>query len=357
MEDIIVFGHGRYYQSKKETIKQLYNVTAFIDNAVKLDEELFDEKIPIYNPIQIRMLPPIPVITMSTNFFEMAMQLLELDVDETRIRFGVFLTPYYDRVEKVLSDIGYSIEMNGKNLVLLSPENKYIFQNKNKYHETIRAIIRDKYPYMKLIADMPLEPLSRRFGLEYGKAVDRFYIEKFLNENRKYITGDVLEIADNTYTNMFGEHVEQAYSLHVNGWGKDCIKGNLETGEGIIENSIDCLICTQTIECILGTREVIKNIYRILRNDGTALITMAGIKQISLYDYYNWGEYWRFTKQTMERLLSEVFKRDQVEVVSYGNIKTTFAMLYGVCQEELDEKDFEYNDEQFPLIIAAKVKK
>lgn len=46
-----------------------------------------------------------------------------------------------------------------------------------------------------------------------------------------------------------------------------------------------------------------------------------------------------------------------MEVFSYGNIKTTVAMLYGVCQEQLNKQDFEYNDEQYPLIVAARVQK
>lgn len=357
MEDVIVFGHGRYYQSKKDSVKKIYNVIAFIDNAVKVDEELYDEGVPIYNPAQIYKLPEVPIITMSAQFYEMAMQLTDLEVEDSRIRFGIFLAPYYDNIEKAFCDLKCNVCMEGKSFVLFCPEKRYVLKNKYEFEAVLRNMIRDRYPYIKLIVDMPSQPLSRRFGLEYGTAVDRYYIENFLNKNRRYITGDVMEIAENTYTNMFGEHVEHAYSLHVNGWGNDCIKGNLETGEGITEGSIDCLICTQTLEHILDTEKVIENIYKLLKQNGTALITVAGIKQISLYDYHNWGEYWRFTKQTFEKLFSRVFEKKKIEVFSYGNIKTTFAMLYGVCQEELSQKDFEYNDEQFPLIVAAKVRK
>lgn len=357
MEDIIVFGHGRYYKSKAENLKKKYNVIAFIDNAVKVDTQLNDDEIPIYNPTQSNKLPEVPIFIMSANYFEMAIQLIELGIDESRICFGTSITPYYDNVEKFFCDLKCYIEVKNKMVVLNLPQKKYEFGDELKYKETLRKVMLENDPYIKMIIDMPLKPMSRRFGLEYGKAVDRFYIEKFLNDNRKYITGNVMEIAESTYTNMFGENVKNALSLHVNGWGKNCIKGNLETGEGIIENSVDCLIFTQTLEHIYNIRETIKNIYRMLKKEGTALITVAGIKQISLYDYYNWGEYWRFTKQTMYQLLTDIFEVDKVEVISYGNIKTTFAMLYGVCQEQLKKEDFDYNDEQYPLIIAAKVRK
>lgn len=357
MEDIIIFGHGRYYKSKEENIKKKYNVIAFIDNAVKVNSQIIENEIPIYNPTQISKLPAVPIFIMSAKFFEMTIQLIELGVDNNRICFGASILPFYDNVEKFLYDFKCRIEVKNKKVALNFPEKCYEFQNESEYKETLRNVMLENDSQIKMIANMPLKPISRRFGLEYGKAVDRFYIEKFLFDNKQYITGDVMEIAENTYTNMFGENVNNALALHVNGWGKNCIKGNLETGEGIVENSVDCLICTQTLEHIFNTKETVRNIYKILKKEGTALITTASIKQISLYDYYNWGEYWRFTKQTMYRLLTDVFEEEKVEVFSYGNVKTTIAMLYGVCQEQLKSEDFEYNDEQYSLIIAAKVHK
>lgn len=164
-------------------------------------------------------------------------------------------------------------------------------------------IYRDKDPFIHILASMPLNPVSRRFGLERGKAADRYYIEKFLEDNKSCIHGDIMEIADNLYTYMFGTNIKNAFALHVNGWGENAIKGNLETGEGIIQNSIDCLICTQTMEHIFDCQAVVDNIYKLLKEDGVALITVGGIKSLSLYDYDNWGEYWKFTKKNVTRTL------------------------------------------------------
>lgn len=96
----------------------------------------------------------------------------------------------------------------------------YTFESEKEYKETLRKIMCERDPYIKWITDMPLKPLSERFGLEYGKAIDRYYIEKFLKENKRYITGVVMEMAENTYTNMYGENIKHAYAMHVNGWGK-----------------------------------------------------------------------------------------------------------------------------------------
>lgn len=147
-------------------------------------------------------------------------------------------------------------------------------------------------------------------------------------------------------------------ALHVVGWGADVhIQGNLETGEGIQENMFDCLICTQTIQMIYDIHSVVRNIKKLLRPGGAALITASGISQISRNDYDNWGEFWRFTKMSMQKLLEDVFPHDNTEISTFGNVKTAIGFLYGLCQNDLKKSDFEYNDEQYPLIVAAVCKK
>ncbi len=357
MEDIILFGHGRYYKNKEENIKKMYRVAAFIDNAIKKDEVLFDGAIPMYNPEQINKLPFMPVMIMSANFMEMAMQLVELGVDDKLIRFAVGIPPYYDQVELLFCDLKCRIQIEDKKFALLCGKEKYLFDNEAQYKETLRKIMAAKDPHIQFIADMPLQPLSRRFGLEFGKAIDRFYIEKFLYDNKKYISGTVMEIAEDRYIKMFGENILKFVMLHVNGWGEDVVKGDLSTGEGIVENSMDCLICTQTLQFIYDIHSVVKNIYKLLKPGGTALITVPLISQISLYDYKNWGCYWRFTDQSLRKLLSECFLDNRVEISTYGNMKASIAFLYGICQEEMKQSDLEYHDEQFPLIIGAVCRK
>jgi len=117
------------------------------------------------------------------------------------------------------------------------------------------------------------------------------------------------------------------------------------------------MICTQTIQMIYDIHAVVKNIYRLLKPGGTLLLTASGISQISKNDYDNWGEYWRFTKISMEKLMEEVFPKESILVESWGNVKTAIGFMYGFCQEDLTEDDYGYNDDQYPLIVTAKCKK
>lgn len=357
MEEIIVFGTGRYYQSKKEDLQKKYKIVGFLDNAAKPGEAGKFEGMELYHPEDFSLLPEIPILIMSAKFYEMSMQLLTLGIAKDRIRFGAKLIPYYDEAERIFADLNLEFLVEDSKLILQNNENTYSFANEKEYKKILRELYKDRNPYIKLFTDMPLKPVSKRFGDEIGTPIDRYYIEKFLIDNQRYIHGSVMEIADNSYTMRFGMNVSDSYILHVNGWGKNVIKGNLATGEGIKENMVDCLICTQTIQFIYDISAVTANIYKILKPGGTALITAAGIAQLSMYDYQNWGEYWRFTDLAMRKMLCEYFPEGSVEVCSYGNVKTGISFMYGLCVENLLESDFDYNDMQYPMIVAAIARK
>ena len=201
---------------------------------------------------------------------------------------------------------------------------------------------------------MDTKPASRRFGLERGTAIDRYYIEHFLEENKKFIYGNCLEIAENTYTLKFGRNmVNKANILHLNGWGANAIKGNLETGEGIETEKYDCIIITQTLMFILNIPNAVFNIYRMLKRNGSALITVSGISQVSRYDADLWGHYYSFYEDSIQKLFEPLFGSENVKVQVYGNVKIACAMLYGLCQEDLTESDFMMVDRDYPVIISA----
>lgn len=359
-ENAIVFGKGIYYEKKRKNINERYVINAFIDNAVKRGKTEEKDGVKVYNPYDINDIKEknnTKIILASQKWFEMLMQLVEMQIDGERIVFGFEIPPFVDTIEEIFQDEQIRVSIKNNKVYLNSVEEEYVVSDEKEYKAVVRKLFAKKNPYIKQILNLPIVPVSKRFGLERGTAIDRFYIEKFLSEHQKCIHGTVMEIADNRYMKMFSENIKEAVLLHVNGWGDGVIQGNLATGEGIIENSVDCIICTQTIQCIYDIHSVVRNIYKLLKPGGTALITAASIAQLSMYDYKNWGEYWRFTAQSMRKLLSEVFIENQIEVYAYGNMKAAMGFLYGVCQEEMEPADLEYRDEQFPMIVAASARK
>ncbi len=360
-EKAIVFGRGQYFSFKETTLKDRYEIIGFLDNNPNFkfsDSE--NKNVKVVFPTEVNIFQkdiPILIMVSRSSFIEIARQLLELNIEENRIIFGTNLEPEFDMGEKFLKKCGGGVKIEDGKIYVYGEFGKIEINSSSDYITVIRHLSEEKNPVLKVLKEMPCEPYSRSFGREYGTPIDRYYIEKFLEENKQVICGDVMEIADDIYIRRFGHDITNKMILHVNGWN-GAIKGNLATGEGIEEGMVDCLICTQTIQMIFDIELAMSNIYKLLKPNGVALITIHGISQISRGDDTNWGEYWRVTPKTMYQLaLKGGFAENEITIFSYGNVKVTTCFLYGLCKEQLSELDYEYHDDMYPLIIAAKLKK
>lgn len=355
MKDIIVFGQGWYYDKKKMELEKEYRIIAILDNAAGIDESSRKETIPIYSPRDVLKLPNAQIVIMSiVHFIDMWKQLIEEGVDESRIEFGIAYQPFYDITEETLNKLnGKVVSLNHKLSVTCS-KGEFVFNNLKEYKKIMNKLSSDNLS-VEMIQKLPLTPYSRRFGEERGTPVDRYYIEKFIRENSEKIYGNVMEIGDSFYTNKFGKNINKSYVMHKLGMGENVIKGDLASEEGVGNEFLDCFICTQTMQMIYDMENTVSNISRSLKKNGVALVTMHGISQLSMADYCRWGEYWRFTQKSAELLFQKYFNK--IEVFSYGNVKTATAHLYGLCQEDISEMDYEYNDEQYPLIVAVVAQK
>lgn len=201
-------------------------------------------------------------------------------------------------------------------------------------------------------------PFRRDFGAVEGTPLDRYYIGRFLDANRHHIRGDVLEIAETTYTKKYGADVTKSHVLHaVEGNKEATIVGDLVSGSGIPKNAYDAIICTQTMHVLNDPWAAIRTIYEILRPNGVALLTFPGITQVSRYDMDRWGDYWRFTDKSARFLCEKDFGTNAVDVQSYGNVFAAVCLLHGVVLEEVETQKLDISDQDYPLIIGTCCKK
>ena len=208
------------------------------------------------------------------------------------------------------------------------------------------------------ISELSVSPYSRKMGSDRGTPIDRIYIEKFLQEHDQYITGTVMEIADDTYTKKYGTHVKQILMFTANekATSNNTIIGDLQSGDGVQDGLVDCFILTQTLPFIFDVTSTCKNIIKMLKPGGVALLTVRGISAISRYDEKRWGDYWSFTKQSLEKLFT-IDGVEVVDLVQYGNVKTAVGFMLGLASEELSESDFNIDDELYPVILGIAVKR
>src|SRR5690606_24219414 len=164
-------------------------------------------------------------------------------------------------------------------------------------------------------------PFSTQFGYDRGGPIDRYYIDNFLQENASLIKGRVLEIGDNEYTLKFGgSKIEKSDILHIDDSNtKATFIGDLSNAPHLPSDSFDCIILTQTLHLIYDYKEAIETCYRVLKPNGTLLLTVPGISHIAQDE---WRKYWlwSFTNASMERIMQEHFSENNVSINTYGNV-------------------------------------
>lgn len=202
-------------------------------------------------------------------------------------------------------------------------------------------------------------PVSRVFGLDRGKPIDRYYIEQYLEKRKGDIRGVVLEVGDSSYTERFGrDRVSKSEVLHaLNGIPGVTIVGDLVSGEGIPEGAFQCMILTQVLLCVSDFNSAIQSIHRGLAPGGVALLTIPGISQISRYDMDRWGDYWRFTDLSARLIFEKIFGSGNVEIQVYGNVLAATAFLQGISSEELTTEELDLLDLDYQVTLAVRAMK
>jgi len=201
-----------------------------------------------------------------------------------------------------------------------------------------------------------VKPISESFGEDRGIPIDRYYIEKFLNENSADIKGRVLEIGEDVYTIKYGgEKVIKSEILHASGDNpKATYVGDLTNIPQIPSETYDCIILTQTLQLIADLDSAVNTLYRILKKGGVLLISVPGISQIYVDKKNRWPDYWRFTVHSARWLFSKKFESGNIIVKSFGNVLTSIAFLHGLAMEELNSEVLDYNDDKYQMLITIK---
>jgi SAM-dependent methyltransferase len=203
-------------------------------------------------------------------------------------------------------------------------------------------------------------PVSQVWGLDRGKPVDRYYIEQFLDVHGSDIRGRVLEIKDSGYTRLFGTTaVTDSQVLDIDATNAHAtIVADLSKAVDVASEQFDCVILTQTLHIIYDLRGALGHAKRILKSGGVLLCTVPAVSRVNYEDGgLESGDYWRLTRSAVVRLFSELFAAGDVEVTTFGNVRTSTAFLYGLAIEDLGGRDLAFHDPWFPLVHGIRAVK
>ncbi len=204
-----------------------------------------------------------------------------------------------------------------------------------------------------------MTPISRIFGMDRGRPIDRYYIEKFLEAHAGDIKGRAMELGDATYIKRFGTGVTQIDVLHVVAGNPEAtIIADLTDADHIPSDAFDCIIFTQALQMIYDMKAAMGTLYRILKPGGVVLMTTHGTSKIARrLGRDDWGEYWRLTAQGVGALVRDVAPDAELSVTSYGNVMSAGAFLYGLAAEDLKAAELDAADDDFEIILGARIRK
>jgi SAM-dependent methyltransferase len=203
-----------------------------------------------------------------------------------------------------------------------------------------------------------LSPISRKFGLDRGRSIDRYYIEYFLSCHADDIRGRVLEIKDSAYTQRYGRGRVNAFDVLdiAEDNPQATIIADLTSADNVPSDTFDCIILTQTLHFIYDLKAAVQTLRRILKPGGTLLATFPGISLTSCAhfdEHYNWA----LTTLSARRLFVEAFPAENVEIKAHGNVLAVVAFMQGLAVEELRRGELDHQDPDYELLITLRAVK
>jgi len=197
------------------------------------------------------------------------------------------------------------------------------------------------------------EPVSDKWGFDRGLPVDRVYIEEFLERNAEFVRGDVCELLNDDYTVRFGgRRVARREILDIDAGNKQAtILDDLTCPERLGTERFDCFILTQTLSYIYDCGAALRHAYASLKPGGTLLVTVPS----TIRFHREPEDHWRFTADSLARLIAERCPGAAYEVEQKGNLVVAIAFLLGLAREDLEPAELRRDDERFPIVVLARI--
>ena len=201
-------------------------------------------------------------------------------------------------------------------------------------------------------------PFNLNWGRGRGRPIDRIYIERFLESHREDIRGHALEVENDRYLRQFGTGVVRTDILHVHeGNPRATIVANLESAPELADECFDCIVLTQVLQYVFDLEAAMRTLCRVLAPSGVLLATVPGITRLSGAESELYGDWWRLTAQSAQRLAADCFGAANVRVESYGNVLAAAAFLFGLGSADLRQDEIDFHDPMYAVVLGIRAVK
>jgi SAM-dependent methyltransferase len=197
-------------------------------------------------------------------------------------------------------------------------------------------------------------PFSTNFGFDRGTPVDRYYLAKFLEAHRAFITGDVLEIQMPGYTMRYGHHLRRVDSVDINPYVRPTFVCDLAHSEAVLPSErYDCFLLPNTLQHLRELEASLRTALRVVRPGGVLFASAAGLLPL----IPDGPDYWRFSAAGWAEVLERVWAGCDVRVESHGNCLAAIAAMLGLALEELTPSELDVTDPRYPVLITVACRK
>ena len=196
-------------------------------------------------------------------------------------------------------------------------------------------------------------PFSASFGFERGTPVDRFYIQKFMNAHREFITGRVLEVQVPSYTRTYGHDVTVSHTVDINPCFDATYTCDLADATQIPSDSFDCFLAPQTLPHVSDLDGVLQTMLRVVKPGGYILASAAMLLPLTAEGDDNW----RLTPAGWRQTLSRAWPGRELTVEGHGNCLAAIAAMHGLALEELTADELTAHDPRYPVIVTIACRK
>lgn len=189
------------------------------------------------------------------------------------------------------------------------------------------------------------------WGSGRGQPVDRWYIERYLEQHSDLVHGRVLEVKADAYASRFGAAEVEIVDIDPAN-ERAAVIGDLCDPNTLTPGRYDGAIVTQTLQSVDDPAAVVRNVLSALRPGGALLLTVPCLSRV-IDDH----DRWRWTPSGFAQLVSTAVPPGaQIDVLGLGNGLAARAFLFGLATEDLEPAALAVEDDDYPLVVGACVR-
>jgi hypothetical protein len=197
------------------------------------------------------------------------------------------------------------------------------------------------------------QPINQNFGWGEGTPIARYYLNSYMRNFNKNISGLVLEFGEPTYAqscNCTCEIIDiDPTNSRANIHGDIC---NPTIGQEYVSR-YDVIICTAVLQYVTDPQMAVVNMRNMLKEGGSLILAQQALSRIDP-NVPAATDRWRFTQHGIAQMMKD-FK--PLHIRQYGNVYAICAYMLGLPAEKVDINKLRFADPSHPVITVAHGKK